>query len=187
MHGDYSDHYERLLDPFGQACEASETFEPAPGDSFAYLDTSEGAWYRARRLSQKHAALLDAAKIVALTPGDKCRRLPKDFAAIPEFCAHLKTDKAQLKDQVQCTVVSKSGDILNVSLVNLETGATLGTGTVQRWLPRVDTPAPAPVAVTPVTPAAAPAATPAAAAPAAQASGECTQLGDQHTIDYNGQ
>ncbi|XP_061727424.1 uncharacterized protein LOC133532676 [Cydia pomonella] len=27
MHGDYSDNYERLLDPFGQACEASEAIE----------------------------------------------------------------------------------------------------------------------------------------------------------------
>ncbi|XP_061727653.1 transcriptional regulatory protein AlgP-like [Cydia pomonella] len=177
MHGDHSDNYERLLDPFGQACEASEAIElepcndgvirrPETGATFAYLEASEGAWYRARRLGAARAALLDAARLVRLAPGAAARRLPRDFAAIPEFCAHLANHNVQLKDQVQCTVVSKSGETLNVSLVNLETGAALGSGTVRRWLPRLDTPAAAPAAP-PAAAVAAPPAVAAAAPPAA--------------------
>ncbi|KAJ2942286.1 hypothetical protein O0L34_g15831 [Tuta absoluta] len=155
----YEADYAALCDDYGVACEAEAPYTPAIGETFSYLDPTDGGWYRARCLTPAHGALLDASKVVPLA-GARTVRLPAAFERQPEFTTLLQAT-VKVSDSLRCTLVNKTGNGWCVELKNAESGARVGDGEVSRWLPAVEHPAPVR--------ASAPAG-PAAPAPAAAAS-----------------
>ncbi|CAH2064600.1 unnamed protein product, partial [Iphiclides podalirius] len=141
----YGGDYEALYETYAAACEAdADAYKPAPGQSFSYRDPADGSWYRARCLGPSLCSLLDNARLVTLKPEDSLKKLPQEFAELPEFCCLLKADNVKIGDSLRCTVKCKLADGCRVAIEAAESGAPLGEGEVSRWLPEVEHPAPAP-------------------------------------------
>ncbi|XP_053622408.1 uncharacterized protein LOC128682009 isoform X3 [Plodia interpunctella] len=153
MHDQFSEEYEALCGPYGTECEEDHTtFQPTPGDVFSYLSPEDGAWYRARSLGRDKAALIDSSKTIELQKGDATKRLVGKYEDIPEFCCVLDAANIKVGDNLKCTILAKTADGHKVSLVDIETSASVGEGIVSRWLPVVEYPPPAAASQTPAIP-----------------------------------
>ncbi|CAG9577650.1 unnamed protein product [Danaus chrysippus] len=137
LHETNEDDYQLLCGQFGEECEGRESVVPKPGDLFALFYSEDGAWYRARRLSNNRVALIDSSKVVDINSNDRMVELPPKYIQIPECCCQLKA-KVKLGDNLKCTLVSKTSDGFRVSLRNAETDVDMGQGEVKRWKPAVE-------------------------------------------------
>ncbi|CAH0730914.1 unnamed protein product, partial [Brenthis ino] len=137
--------YNELCSDYDVSCkEDGYTYAPRPGELFSYYDPADEAWYRARRVSPTLAALIDACRVITLSSSGseglgvgRCARISNKYAEIPEFCCVLEAPDVKIGDNLQCTIISKTGDKCKVSVVKGE-GGPVTEGEISRWRPRVD-------------------------------------------------
>ncbi|KAJ0169339.1 hypothetical protein K1T71_015223 [Dendrolimus kikuchii] len=113
-----------------------------PGETFSYFNPEDSGWYRARCLTPALAALLDSSKVVSLTANDNCKKLIGQYSTAPEFCCVLDAKNVTVGQNLKCTIVSKTNDGYTLSMEDVESGVSVGTGDVARWLPEVEYPQP---------------------------------------------
>ncbi|XP_045541147.1 uncharacterized protein LOC106720635 [Papilio machaon] len=138
LHEKYEADYMSLCDEYAADCEKEGKFTPSPGDVFSYYNKEDGAWYRARCLSNNLAALIDSSAVVTMT--SDCRSLPLKYADIPEFSCFINVEGVQLGDNVKCTLKAKLKDSYIVVVENVVNGASIGEGELKRWCPEIEYP-----------------------------------------------
>ncbi|KPJ21649.1 hypothetical protein RR48_00698 [Papilio machaon] len=138
LHEKYEADYMSLCDEYAADCEKEGKFSPSPGDVFSYYNKEDGAWYRARCLSNNLAALIDSSAVVTMT--SDCRSLPHKYADIPEFSCFINVEGVQIGDNVKCTLKAKLKDSYIVVVENVVNGANVGEGELKRWCPEIEYP-----------------------------------------------
>ncbi|XP_075989728.1 vreteno isoform X3 [Anticarsia gemmatalis] len=142
MHEDYATQYNLLCDEYGVDCEQdADDVRPTPYETCSFYNKYDGGWYRARCITPTTLALIDSCKIVSVTPNAKIRKLPSKYEAVPEFCCTLECKDAKIDTQLRCVLLAKDGETYKVSIEELESGKSLGEGTVSRWLTAIEQPA----------------------------------------------
>ncbi|KPJ00440.1 hypothetical protein RR46_07030 [Papilio xuthus] len=136
LHEKYEGDYMSLCDEYAADCEKEGKFTPSPGDLFSYYNNEDGAWYRARCLSNNLAALIDSSSIVSMT--SQCRVLPDKYTDIPEFSCYIHVKGVEIGDNVKCTLKTKLKDGYIVAVENVASGASVGEGEIKRWCPEIE-------------------------------------------------
>ncbi|KAJ0184312.1 hypothetical protein K1T71_000735 [Dendrolimus kikuchii] len=143
MHDKYETDYQKLCEDYVVDCETDNAeYSVTPGETFSYFNPEDSGWYRARCLTPALAALLDSSKVVSLTASDKCKKLIDQYSTAPEFCCVLDAKSVTVGQNLKCTIVSKTNDGYTLSMEDVESGVSVGTGDVARWLPEVEYPQP---------------------------------------------